>query len=136
MKESLKEAVRQRANLCCEYCLAQVLFSTDDFSIEHIIPLVKDGLTALYNLAFSCQRCNNHKYTATHAIDPATGIIAALYNPRTDVWAEHFEWHENFTIIRGISPSGRATEKRLKLNREGVVNLRRVLVEAGLHPPY
>ena len=42
----------------------------------------------------------------------------------------------NYTIIRGISPTGRATEKRLVLNRVGVVNLRRVLVEKGYHPPY
>jgi len=47
-----------------------------------------------------------------------------------------FEWHENFTIIIGISPTGRATEKRLALNRVGVVNLRGILVEKGFHPPY
>ncbi len=136
MKESLKIAVRERAKLCCEYCLASLLFSTDFFSIEHILPISKCGLSELFNLAFSCQRCNIHKFTATHAIDPATGLMAALYNPRTDKWAEHFEWHENFTIIRGISPTGRATENRLVLNRIGVVNLRSLLVEKGFHPPY
>jgi hypothetical protein len=136
MKESLKQAVRERAKLCCEYCLASVLFSTDFFSIEHILPFSKGGLTVLYNLAFSCQRCNIHKYTATQAIDPATGLMAALYNPRTGIWAEHFEWHDNFTIIKGISPTGRATEKRLVLNRLGVVNLRILLFEKGFHPPY
>jgi hypothetical protein len=53
-----------------------------------------------------------------------------------DTWADHFEWYENYTIIRGISPKGRATEKRLVLNRVGVVNLRKVLVEKGYHPPF
>ncbi len=43
---------------------------------------------------------------------------------------------EYFTEIIGISPSGRATVNRLQLNREGLVNLRRVLVDAGLHPPF
>jgi HNH endonuclease len=136
MKESLKVAVRERAKSCCEYCLASLLFSTDFFSIEHILSISKGGLTELFNLAFSCQRCNIHKFTANQAIDPATGLMAALYNPRTDTWSEHFEWYENYTIIRGISPTGRATEKRLVLNRTGVVNLRGLLVEKGYHPPF
>jgi 5-methylcytosine-specific restriction endonuclease McrA len=91
MKESLKIAVRERAKFCCEYCLASLLFSTDFFSIEHILPLSKGGLTELLNLAFSCQRCNIHKFTATQAIDPATGLMAALYNPRTDRRSLKFE---------------------------------------------
>ena len=135
MKESLKKEVRKRANNCCEYCLLQAKYSGESFSIEHIIPLIKGGSSILPNLAFSCQRCNNHKYTATQAVDPATGSVVALYNPRTDIWLEHFEWREYFTEINGISPSGRATVNRLKLNRDGLVNLRRVLVDAGLHPP-
>lgn len=136
MKESTKKAVRERAKYCCEYCLAQVLYSNDSFSMEHIVPTIKGGSNALSNLAFSCQSCNNRKYTATHAIDPASGIIAALYNPRTDSWGEHFKWDEDFTLILGVSASGRATLNRLKLNREGLVNIRRVMVQAGLHPPY
>lgn len=136
MKESLKIAVQERAKFCCEYCWASLLFSTDFFSIEHILPTSKGGLTELSNLALSRQHCNIHKFTATHAIDPATGLTAALYNPRTDTWSEHFEWYENYTIIRGISPIGRATEKRLVLNRIGVVNLRSLLVDKGYHPPY
>jgi 5-methylcytosine-specific restriction endonuclease McrA len=77
MKESIKITVQERAKFCCEYCLASLLFSTDFFSVEHIIPFSKGGLTELFNLALSCQRCNLHKYTATQAIDPATGLMAA-----------------------------------------------------------
>jgi hypothetical protein len=33
------------------------------------------------------------------------------------------------------SPTGRATVEKLQVNREGVVNLRRVPREAGEHPP-
>ena len=98
MKESLKKAVRERAKFCCEYCFAQMLFSADVFSIEYILPRIKGGLSVLYNLAFSCQCCNNHKFTATQATDPVTGSVAQLYNPRTDIWTEHFEWHENFNL--------------------------------------
>jgi HNH endonuclease len=136
MRESLKKEVRERAKHCCEYCLTQAQYSGESFSIEHIIPRIKGGLSVLLNLAFSCQRCNNHKYVATTAVDPASGSLVTLYNPRTDIWVEHFEWREYFTEIIGISPSGRATVNRLQLNREGLVNLRRVLVDAGLHPSF
>lgn len=78
MKESLKKEVRERAKNCCEYCFVQAKYSGESFSIEHIIPLIKGGLSVLFNLAFSCQRCNNHKYTATTAVDPATGSLVAL----------------------------------------------------------
>lgn len=136
MKLTLANAVKERAKLCCEYCFAQLLFSADSFSIEHIKPLSKEGLTILENLAFSCQRCNNHKFTATESIDPVTGSMAVLYNPRIHIWNEHFEWTEDYTEVLGISSTGRATILRLQLNREGIVNLRRVLYQAGLHPPF
>jgi hypothetical protein len=38
-------------------------------------------------------------------------------------------------MVMGTTPTGRATVEELKLNREPVVNLRRVLVDVGLHPP-
>jgi hypothetical protein len=34
----------------------------------------------------------------------------------------------------GVSPTGRATIEALDLNRNGIVNLRRVLRKLGLHP--
>lgn len=136
MKESLKKAVRERAKFCCEYCLAQSQFSADTFSIEHILPLSKNGQSVLDNLAFSCQCCNNHKFTATQGIDPIIGSVVKLYNPRSDIWIEHFEWYEDFTEIIGISAIGRVTVQRLDLNRVGLLNLRRVLFQAGLHPPF
>jgi len=38
-------------------------------------------------------------------------------------------------LIIGLTPTGRATVEVLKLNREGLVNLRQVLYAAGKHPP-
>ncbi len=136
MRESLKKEVRERAKNCCEYCFAQAKYSADIFSIEHIIPISMGGLSELYNLALSCQRCNNHKYIATSAVDPATGSFALLYNPRVDIWVEHFLWSNYYTEIVGISPTGRATVNRLQLNREGLINLRQLLFAVDLHPPF
>jgi hypothetical protein len=37
--------------------------------------------------------------------------------------------------ITGLTPVGRATIESLQLNREGLVNMRRVLHAVGEHPP-
>lgn len=136
MNEKLRQQVAQRAQHCCEYCFSQANYSPDPFSIEHIIPLVKGGLTISLNLALSCQGCNNRKYIFTSNFDPITGQFADFYNPRKDVWREHFRWNQNFSKIVGISPTGRVTVERLQLNRQEVVNLRVVLAAIGQHPPF
>jgi hypothetical protein len=130
-----RELVIQRARGCCEYCWSQLKFSPDPFSIEHIIPLSKGGTDALDNLALSCQGCNNRQYNCVEAIDPIDGKLVPLYHPRQQLRIEHFLWSDDFAETIGISPTGRATIARLQLNREGVVNLRRLLRSNGLHPP-
>jgi 5-methylcytosine-specific restriction endonuclease McrA len=136
MKAKLKLIVRQRAKYCCEYCIAQEKFTPDNFSGEHIVPVSKGGTDDIENLALACQRCNNLKYIFTHSLDPGTGKIVPLYNPRTDDWHAHFRWDETFTLIIGLSPTGRATVKRLELNRESLINFRTAFRILGLHPPY
>ncbi|MBE7381037.1 MAG: HNH endonuclease [Leptolyngbya sp. SIO1E4] len=130
-----KQAVARRAHGCCEYCLCQARFSPDPFSVEHIVPRSKGGADALDNLALACQGCNNRKYVQTDAYDPVSGIRVSLYNPRCHSWHDHFAWNQDFTMILGVTPIGRATIDRLQLNREGIVNLRRILAGAGEHPP-
>jgi 5-methylcytosine-specific restriction endonuclease McrA len=130
-----KEAIARRAGGCCEYCRSQARFSPDPFSIEHIIPRSKGGTDEDDNLALACQGCNNRKYTHIEAHDPVSGNLVSLYHPRHQRWTDHFGWNEDFTLAIGLTPTGRATVERLQLNREGVVNLRRVLRTIGQHPP-
>ncbi|MEZ4730969.1 MAG: HNH endonuclease signature motif containing protein [Caldilineaceae bacterium] len=130
-----KELVIARAGGCCEYCLSQLHFSPDPFSVEHILPVAKGGSEDLNNLALSCQGCNNHKYTHTSAIDPVSGQRALLYHPRHDRWSDHFAWIDNCEHLIGLTPTGRATVIQLQLNRTGVVNLRQALYTLGRHPP-
>lgn len=130
-----KIRVKERARYCCEYCLSQEDYSPDTFSVEHIIPLVKGGANRLENVANACQGCNNHKFVSTEAIDPLTGELVPLYHPRQQEWDTHFAWNEDYTRLVPLTPTGRATVIKLELNRKGVVNLRRLLREKGLHPP-
>jgi hypothetical protein len=64
-----------------------------------------------------------------------TGENAALFNPRTQHWTDHFEWIADATYVRGLTPTGRATVVRLKMNRPALVIARSRWVEAGFHPP-
>lgn len=83
----------------------------------------------------ACQGCNNHKYIKIEGCDPITGENKALYHPGKQRWNDHFAWNDNFSLIIGITPTGRATVEELGLNRDGLVNLRRILYELGEHPP-
>lgn len=130
-----KKVVAERAHGCCEYCRSQVRFAIQPFSIEHIIPRSAGGETVLDNLALSCQGCNNHKNNKTEGRDPVSADTVPLYHPRKQPWSNHFAWNDDFTLIIGLTPTGRSTVEALQLNREGVVNLRRVLYAIGEHPP-
>ena len=132
---ALQRNVIQRANGRCEYCQLPSSHSPSTFNFEHIIPLIKHGLTVLLNLAYSCGGCNSYKNDRIEAIDPITRQLCSLFNPRTDTWSEHFQWSDDDLEMIGISPIGRATVHLLKVNRIGNINLRRLLKMVRLHPP-
>jgi hypothetical protein len=132
---ALKRLVFDRANGCCEYCRSQAKFAIESLVIEHIIPISRGGETSPDNLALACQGRNNYKYNKTEGIDPIDAQPVTLFNPRTMLWSEHFAWNEDTTLLVGLTSSGRATVNTLRLNREGVVNLRQVLRTTGQHPP-
>jgi hypothetical protein len=124
--------VHQRAHFCCEYCQTCQQIMGQAMHIEHIEP---NGDNSLDNLCLSCPSCNLSKAKATSAPDPSSGEIVRLFNPRTQIWQEHFEWIEDGIMLRGLTEVGRATIERLKINLPRIVDARRVWVEAGKHPP-
>jgi len=83
MDPALRQAVRRRADNCCEYCRLPEAFSfIQPFQIEHIIARKHRGPTTLPNLALACDRCNLHKGTDLTAIDPLTRRVVPLFHPR------------------------------------------------------
>lgn len=135
LTRKLKNLVRERAQGYCEYCICSERYATEQFSCEHIISLAAGGTDDEDNLALACQGCNGAKHDNISALDPATGERVPLYHPRRDHWPEHFRWSAGYTLLIGLTPTGRATIEALDLNREGVVNLRQVMSLAGKHPP-
>ncbi|MCA0457342.1 MAG: HNH endonuclease [Chloroflexi bacterium] len=96
---ALREHVTHRAKNCCEYCYSQSRFAVQPFSIEHINPTSKGGLSTEDNLALSCQGCNNHKYNKTQGSDPISGQKTPLYHPRIHAWTDHFVWNEDYEPV-------------------------------------
>ncbi len=131
-----KQAVIERAQGCCEYCQSQARFSMQAFSVEHIVPRSKGGTNNPDNLALACQGCNNHKYNRIEGYDPVSRQLVTLYHPRKQSWYDHFAWDYTYTLIIGITPTGRATIETLQMNREGLVSLRRILYAVDEHPPH
>jgi len=131
----LRRLVIARAGNCCEYCRYPGRYSPQTLSVDHLTPRQAEGKTSAENLALSCQGCNSHKAAKTVAVDPVTGLAVPLFNPRQQRWREHFAWSMDHIRINGLTPIGRATVEALRLNREGLVNMRRVLYAVGEHPP-
>jgi len=58
-----------------------------------------------------------------------------LFNPRRPDWSKHFRWVDGGLKIEGLTPTGRATVVRLKLNRAVRVIARGNWLRTGKHPP-
>ncbi|MBD2346165.1 HNH endonuclease [Anabaena subtropica] len=135
-----KKLVRARAKFLCEYCHSSEEASAALFSIDHIMPQSLGGSDAPDNLALACQRCNGYRYNFTTGIDPNTGEIIPLFNPRQQKWHDHFIWSEDGLKIIGLTSTGRATCNSLDLNDErhnegSIVKARRLWIKGGWHPP-
>ncbi len=123
MRRELRALVRSRARETCEYCrLRQRDLPFPPFHAEHIVPRQHGGTDEEANLALACHHCNLHKGPNLTGIDTATDQITPLFNPRTQVWNEHFAW-SGVNII-GRTPVGRATVAVLAMNAARQLQLR------------
>ncbi len=129
--QTIKNLVYHRALGCCEYCQTCETNIGQAMHIEHINPESGDKPE---NLCLACPNCNLSKATAIMAVDPETGQEVPLFNPRQQEWIDHFQWIEQYTHIEGITPIGRATVNRFKMNRPRIVLARQRWVQAGFHP--
>ncbi|MBC7813277.1 MAG: HNH endonuclease [Burkholderiales bacterium] len=129
---AIKRLVYERANGVCEYCQTSEENIGQTMQVDHIDPQAGD---ALDNLCLTCWNCNSHKHKATLAVDPEAGEKAALFSPRSENWSDHFKWIDNAAQIDGLTPTGRATVVRLKMNRPAIIIARKRWVAGGYHPP-
>ena len=128
----LRQLVINRASGCCEYCLLHQDETEFTHPIDHVIPVKHKGQTISENLALACLKCNRHKGSDIAAIDQTDGAIVPLYNPRTQIWSEHFQLEG--AIIRPLTPQGRVTTKMLHFNDVERVEERERLMIVKLYP--
>ena len=102
---ALRLAVWERAGGRCEYCLISEEDSLTPHEPDHTIAVQHRGSTSLENLALACYDCNRPKGPNIASVDPRTGKSVFLFNPRRDIWAEHFRV-EAGRISRGSPQSG------------------------------
>lgn len=133
--KALREQITKEAGHRCGYCRTSARVTGTPMEIDHIIPEALGGLTVVDNLWLACSMCNDHKGSRIAATDPDTGEIVRLFDPRRQVWLDHFDWSADGTAIIGKTPVGRATVVALRLNRVELVEARRAWVVAGWHPP-
>jgi hypothetical protein len=74
--------------------------------------------------------CNLRKGSNIAGLDPHTGELTRLFHPRTDQWAEHFEW--DGVYLRGKTPIGRTTVAVLAPNDADTLAVREALRDEGL----
>jgi hypothetical protein len=129
MDKATEQTVRQRAADRCEYCRLPQSFSKLKFTIDHVRAKQHGGSDELENLALSCGYCNRHKGPNIAGIDPLSGQVTQLFNPRIDAWVEHFAW--NGATISGITPIGRTTVIVLAVNNRSQLSIRQALIDEG-----
>lgn len=132
---ALRRKVTAAARHRCGYCLTSQRISGAQMHVGHIVPLSQGGTSDEANLWLACAWRNSYKGTQTHAVDPQTGTEVPLFNPRTQIWSEHFCWSDNGIEIIGVTSIGRATVEALRLNNDFILPARRQWVLAGWHPP-
>jgi 5-methylcytosine-specific restriction endonuclease McrA len=128
----LRKLVVNRASGRCEYCLIHQDFSIYTHEVDHIIAVKHGGETVAENLALSCLTCNRHKRSDFATIDSTTGEIVPLYNPRRQIWDEHFYFEG--VRIEGKSQVGQATAKLLQFNLANRLLQRQVLMSQQKYP--
>jgi hypothetical protein len=116
--------VRSRAGGCCEYCLIHEDDVFEAREADHIIAERHGGQTTPDNLAYACWDCNRREGPNLSSVDPETGEVVRLFDPRRDPWSEHF--HLNAFRIVPLTSTGRATAVLLHLN-----SLERLAVRAA-----
>lgn len=128
-----KQEVRLRAAHRCEYCQLSQLGQEAEFHVDHVIPQVSGGKTALDNLALACVSCSLRKGAKEIGIDPASNTETPLFNPRLSNWQSHFRWIQE--RVEGLTPIGRTTVAALAMNRVRILEIRYEEIQRGRHPP-
>jgi hypothetical protein len=130
------QRIRAAAHERCGYCLSPQHLVMAPLEIEHLRPVAQGGSDDEANLWLACPICNSLKSDKTIAADPFSGALCRLFNPRIDIWKEHFDWADDGRSINGLTAIGRATVALLRLDGHPIrIAVWSYWIRAGWHPP-
>jgi hypothetical protein len=132
MDAATRAQVWARAGGRCEYCRVHQDHVELSHHIEHIVARKHGGPDDPSNLCVASERCNLFKGSDLTGLDPVTGAVERLFNPRTQAWSDHFEVRG--PLIVGLTPTGRTTVRVLSMNAGQRLQLRAALIAHGLYP--
>jgi hypothetical protein len=130
MAKLSRKVLWERAGGKCEYCQLPQEGSVLPHEVDHIRAKKHRGPTTLRNTCLACAYCNGAKGSNVAGYDPETDILVPLFNPRADVWQDHF--FREGPILHGKTPRGRATIDVLRINDPARIEHRRLLMLTGL----
>ena len=82
----------------------------------------------------ACAWCNLAKSKKTRSVDPLTGNVVKLFNPRKNRWDDHFRWSSDHATLEGLTPTGRATVAALNMNDPFLHEARQLWFQEGWLP--
>jgi hypothetical protein len=129
---ALRQLVATRADFLCEYCLIHEEDTFFGCEVDHVISEKHGGQSEAENLAYACAFCNRSKGSDIGSITQRTGAFVRFFNPRTDLWADHFAL-VGVSII-ALSDVGEVTERILDFNSGERLFERRALQSIGRYP--
>jgi len=126
----VRQVVRLRARDVCEYCLQPTV---GQFQVDHVIPAAlwsdymagrlnaaiqpienRRGPDHLDNLAWCCPFCNVGK--SQRVVYRVGARTMRLFDPRYNLWTDHFTFTNHYLFIAGVTPIGVATQRALGFN--------------------
>ena len=129
---ALRRLVAMRADYLCEYCLISEEDAFFGCEVDHIISEKHGGQTEADNLAYACAFCNRSKGSDIGSIVQRIGSFVRFFNPRTDLWAEHFAL-DGIAIVT-LSDIGEVTARILDFNNSERLFERQTLQTIGRYP--
>jgi hypothetical protein len=135
ISDEVRARVRSAFGGRCSYCRSAQKYFLGVMEIDHIIPLADGGTDDETNLCPACRLCNGYKSAQTLGMDPVTQQPTRLFNPRQQVWLDHFGWSADGAYVVGKTACGRATVNAIQLNNPYALTVRQAWVSVGWHPP-
>jgi hypothetical protein len=127
----LRQAIADRAKLLCEYCLIAEADTFYGCEVDHIISLKHGGSSEADNLAYACALCNRSKGSDIGSIS-TTGEFIRFFNPRTDLWSDHFRLES--AAIHPLTTIGEVTAHILEFNNSARLHEREEMIRFGKYP--